>query len=165
VITASTNLAPSEIESLEWNTTYDYDCQDFDCTTISVQTTNSGYVSAVLTDVNGCFEEARVRVDVDIDRKVFIPSAFSPNDDLTNEVFTIYADSSQIKQINYLYIYNRWGESVFEQTLFQPNIEAYGWNGRFRGDMLNPGVFVYMAEIEFIDGYIGFYKGDVTLFR
>ncbi|MFT4665072.1 MAG: gliding motility-associated-like protein [Patescibacteria group bacterium] len=165
LITANVNLSPDEIESFVWQTAYDYDCQTEDCSTISIQTVSSGYVAAEITDINGCSAEARIRVDVDIDRKVFIPSAFSPNDDLTNDIFMIYGDSAQIKQINYLYIYNRWGESIFEQTIFDPNKKEHGWNGSFRGNMMNPGVFVYMVEIEFIDGYIGFYKGDVTLFR
>ncbi len=165
LITANVNLSPNEIASLAWNTGYDYNCQTDDCSTISIQTVNSGYVSAEVTDINGCSAEAQIRVDVDIDRKVFIPSAFSPNDDLKNDIFMIYADSSQIKQVNYLYVYNRWGETIFEETIFDPNKIEHGWDGRFRGDMMNPGVFVYIAEIEFIDGYIGFYKGDVTLFR
>jgi len=38
-------------------------------------------------------------------------------------------------------------------------------DGMFRGEELNPAVFVYLAEIEFIDGEVILYKGDVTLMR
>lgn len=60
-------------------------------------------------------------------------------------------------------IYNRWGENVFEVYDFLPNNPAYGWDGRFRGIPCNSAVFVWYAEVEFVDGEIILFKGDVTL--
>jgi hypothetical protein len=65
-------------------------------------------------------------------------------------------------------VFNRWGELVHERENFQPVIENtvdYGWDGKFKGEELNPAVFVYLAEVEFIDGRVEIYKGDVSLVK
>jgi hypothetical protein len=54
---------------------------------------------------------------------------------------------------------------MYTITDFQPNDPTLGWNGTFRGDDMNPGVFVWYMEVEFIDGVVELYKGDVTLLR
>ena len=54
---------------------------------------------------------------------------------------------------------------VFERNNFNPNEPQYGWDGTHKGQPLNPDVFVYFAEVEFIDGRVEIIKGDVTLFK
>ena len=61
--------------------------------------------------------------------------------------------------------FNRWGESVFEFHDFEPNDPEFGWDGKFRGESMNAQVLVWFAEIEFIDGSVQVFKGDVTLMR
>ena len=75
----------------------------------------------------------------------------------------IYANTAKVKQVNTFQIYDRWGELVFSAKNFLPNNPAFGWGGRLNGQQLNPAVFVYFAEIEFIDGSSEIFKGDVTL--
>jgi hypothetical protein len=40
-----------------------------------------------------------------------------------------------------------------------------GWDGTLRGRSLNPGVFVWVAEIEFVDGEVEVFRGDVLILR
>ena len=54
---------------------------------------------------------------------------------------------------------------IFEDYDFLPNQPAHGWDGNFRGVALNPAVFVYVAEVAFIDGEVRIFAGDVTLIR
>ncbi|MBK8193966.1 MAG: hypothetical protein IPK76_12430 [Lewinellaceae bacterium] len=54
---------------------------------------------------------------------------------------------------------------VYEHYNFQPNSPTIGWDGKHRGQELNPGVFVWYAVLEFIDGTEALYKGDVTVKR
>ncbi|MFT6321907.1 MAG: gliding motility-associated-like protein, partial [Granulosicoccus sp.] len=97
-------------------------------------------------------------------RAIYIPNVFTPNGDGENDIFMIYAgDLSQIKQVNTFMIYDRWGETIFRAADFEPMDPQNGWDGTFKGETLNPQVFVYWAEIEFIDGLKVMYKGDVTL--
>jgi len=44
-------------------------------------------------------------------------------------------------------------------------VENLGWDGKFNTEEMNTAVFAWMAEIEFIDGEVILYKGDVTLMK
>ena len=57
-------------------------------------------------------------------------------------------------------IFDRIGEMVYSSD----NIEE-GWDGTFKNKDLNPDVFVWMAEVLFIDGVTEIFSGDVTLVR
>lgn len=88
---------------------------------------------------------------------LFIPNAFSPNGDGVNDVFYIYG--SGIKEINFR-IFDRWGELVFETS--ELNI---GWDGTFKGKMVNQGVYVYEAVVITNTLEQRKLKGSITLFR
>jgi hypothetical protein len=48
---------------------------------------------------------------------------------------------------------------------FAANDPDFGWDGSHRGQIMNAGVYVYFAEIEFIDGEVVLFKGEVILLR
>ena len=64
-----------------------------------------------------------------------------------------------------LKVFDRWGELVFEGNDFPPNLTSEGWTGKFKEEAMNPGVFVYVAIVRFLDGTEIQYQGDVTLLR
>lgn len=66
---------------------------------------------------------------------VFIPNAFTPNENGKNEVFLPYTGGLKTFQ---LAIYNRWGEKVFEST--DPTV---GWDGFVNGILAMEGIYVY----------------------
>ncbi|HFA47960.1 MAG TPA: hypothetical protein ENJ95_02955, partial [Bacteroidetes bacterium] len=66
---------------------------------------------------------------------------------------------------NSFFVFSRWGETVFQYHDFQPNNPAFGWDGKHKGEELNPAVFAYFAEIEFVDGVVQLFKGDVVLVK
>ena len=70
-----------------------------------------------------------------------------------------------MKEIRSLSIFDRWGDEVFLRKNFQPNDESLGWDGTFRGSPLTPAVFVWTAEVEFLDGEVEVIYGDVTVIR
>ena len=112
----------------------------------------------------GCLERAHVTVKVIANRKVYIPNVFTPNGDGSNDSFYPYT-ARNVKQINYMRIFNRWGEMVYEKQAFQPNDANAGWDGRHHNRELSPDVFVYVLELELKNGVIEVYKGDVTLMK
>lgn len=120
--------------------------------------------SATIQDGNGCQDEANITVFISKDRPVYIPNAFSPNDDGINDVFQIFTGPS-VARVRTFVVFSRWGESVFEFFNFNPNVDFVGWDGRYRGEVMNPTVLTYFAEIEFIDGSVELYEGDVNLVR
>jgi len=113
----------------------------------------------------GCEDRARLLLLVDKTVNIYVPNIFSPNDDGDNDVFMIFADNKNIKNIKSFQIFSRWGELVKEHYNFLPNDPAFGWDGKLRGQELNPAVFVWYAVVEFIDGSEVLYEGDVTLKR
>lgn len=120
--------------------------------------------TVTLVSKDGCEDRDKVLIRVDNEPHIYIPNAFSPHDeDGHNDVFHIFADDKQILQIDKFQVYDRWGEMVFTDSNFQPNDPAHGWDGRLRGKLMVPAVFVYYAEIRLIDGRVLLYKGDVTL--
>jgi gliding motility-associated-like protein len=149
------------LDNVVWSPGSLLDCDTCEVNWISPiqQTTFS-----VTVDKNGCTDEDQITVFVKKDRPVYIPNAFSPNGDGVNNVFMIFAGPSVTKVKSFL-VFNRWGESVYEYYDFEPNNPVYGWNGNHRGEPMDPAVFVYFAEIEFIDGRVELYEGDVTLVR
>jgi gliding motility-associated-like protein len=113
----------------------------------------------VVTDQAGCADSAFILVKVfKTNPYIFVPSAFTPNDDGLNDVIRPIAVG--IKQIKYFSIYNRWGQMVFTTTM-----NGKGWDGKIAGKPQNSGVFVWMVSaIDYIGKSI-YLKGTVTLIR
>ena len=147
------------IDSIFWKP----DSISQNATLIRVQPRIATTYSVTVVDANGCRADDQITIYVEHDRRVFIPNAFSPNDDGVNDVFSIFTDNSQVANVRSFFVFNRWGEAMFELYNFLPNNPSLGWNGKHRGKAMNSGVYVYVAEIEFTDGEVIIYKGDVVL--
>ncbi len=113
----------------------------------------------------GCEDSAPILLVVDRRVDVYVPNIFSPDGDGQNDVLTIYADPKGVTKIKSFQVFSRWGERVYEYYNFEPNNPAYGWNGKFNGQDMNPAVFAWYAVVQFIDGTEKLYEGDVTLKR
>lgn len=118
----------------------------------------------LVIDKNGCRVSDKILVTVDVIRQVYFPNIFSPNEDALNDRFYPFADNLVTSIVEFK-IFNRWGDMVFEQYNFNPNDYDKGWDGTRNGKLLNSGVYVYYAIIEFRDGAKKIFKGDVTLKR
>jgi hypothetical protein len=127
---------------------------------------NLTYTLTVL-DSFGCAGVGSVTVTVDPNRNVFIPNVFIPaNASGLNDHFNIYTGLG-VETVNFMRVYDRWGELLFQREKFSPNVDnlSEGWDGRYNGDFVNPGVYVYLAEVKFLDGRVLLYRGDVTVVR
>ena len=117
----------------------------------------------ILINKDGCEDRATVIVRVD-DPAIWAPNVINPfNQDGKNDYFCLFARDNTVKVINTLRIYDRWGNHVFQADGIQPNIPQLGWNGSFRGQPMNPAVFVWWAEVELTNGQKILLKGDVTI--
>ena len=86
-----------------------------------------------------------------------IPNAFTPNGDDNNDVFRLINPGDI--DINYLRVFNRWGEQVFFTT-----DKNQGWDGSLRGVECETGTYFYILNIPSAEQDISF-RGDVTLIR
>ena len=162
-IQAALNLDIEDISEIIWSPNLDTDCDD--CLVQTFFPSESGIYSILVVDVNGCEHIDEIVINVDTDQTIYVPNAFSPNGDGINDVFTLYSESRFSPIISELHIYDRWGTEVFVNFDFPPNADEFGWNGDFRGEAYNPGVFVFHATVKFLDGSTAFFKGDVTLVK
>ncbi|MCB0640419.1 MAG: gliding motility-associated C-terminal domain-containing protein, partial [Phaeodactylibacter sp.] len=119
----------------------------------------------LIQDENGCIAQARILLEVIPNTDVYVPNAFSPDEDGWNDRFYIYAKPGVIYKIRSFLVFSRWGETVFQYYNIDPNDPAYGWDGSFRGEPMNTDVFTWFAEIEYLDGRLEIVKGDVFLRR
>lgn len=109
--------------------------------------------------VNGCINSDTISVKVDLSENRFLglPNSFTPNGDGLNDCFGI-SYWGPVDELSFS-IYNRWGQRVF----FTTN-SANCWDGTFKGEPQNAGVFVYIIKAKTICGNIE-KKGTVTLLR
>jgi gliding motility-associated-like protein len=111
-----------------------------------------------MIDDRGCIATDTVTVIVNQDDKViYVPNAFSPNGDGINDIFYTYARG--VKTIDFR-VFNRWGEKMFQSYSLD-----HGWDGYYKGQLMNPAVYVYYVEVTYLDGDIRSQKGSVTLIR
>jgi gliding motility-associated-like protein len=157
LIGTSTDLTASGGVSYVWSPSTSLNCPTCQNTTANPSQTTVYCVQG--TDANGCADTACMTVTVNTDcGELFIPTAFSPNDDHENDVLCIYGKQC-IKEMDFI-IYDRWGEKVYEST----NPDDC-WDGKYKGEMMNSGVFVYYLNATMLSGQQVVKKGNVTLVR
>jgi gliding motility-associated-like protein len=123
------------------------------------------YYQLKVVNENGCEAEAYTSVEVNRKIAVFVPTSFSPNGDNINDRFTAFGDLDLVLKIKWMRVYDRWGETVYEETDINPNDTSKGWDGSFRGEPMNPAVYVWNLEVLFLDGTSKILKGDIMLQR
>ena len=157
------SITPSfNLESVIWTPSLYLNCDT--CTTVTATPEEGITYDVIAVNEEGCEATTSVIVDVFNNREVFIPNVFSPDADGINDVFTVYAGNS-VRNIEILQVFDRWGNLVYEANNLDPMNLNVGWDGRYRGDLLNPGVFAYYTIVEYLDGEREIFKGDVTLIR
>ena len=126
---------------------------------------NDGIIRLVLENESGCRIEDAFTYDVDAEEPFFIPNVFSPNSDGTNDVWMAFGRPNTSLTINSVKIFDRWGNQVFGAISPEPGNPTDWWDGTFQNEELNPAVFVYIMELQYIDGRTEFITGDLTLMR
>jgi|GEM_PF-92852 len=156
-------LTNSNIEhTIVWTPEIGLSCTDcFDPTAAPPITTT--YV-ATITTIEGCTATDSVTVTVNDVRPVYIPNVFSPNFDGSNDNFTAFGGQAATL-IKAFRVFDRWGGLMYVATNIDPNNLSVGWDGTNNGREVGQGVYVYHIRIEFFDGEIFDYQGDVMVVR
>ena len=123
---------------------------------------NSENYTLFVSSEDDCPAIDSITITVSKFRQFFAPNAFSPNFDGYNDYFTLYG-GIEVELIKKLTVFNRWGAVVFEGNDLESGIDTQGWNGTFNGKTVNPDVYIWIAEIQFLDGEVISYSGDLTV--
>jgi len=128
---------------------------------INVSPPETTSYQVTVTDINGCTAVDNVTVTVRTakcdETDVFIPNAFTPNNDGNNDIFRVR--SNFIDELE-LIIYNRWGQEVFRTT-----DKNTGWDGTFSGQELAPDAYAYYIRVLCINAEEYKKRGNVSLLR
>ncbi len=156
------NLDISEISFFEWIPT-DFLDDPSNLYPLSTPLDDITY-QLIIRDSLDCEAIGLISLYIDRDVNYFIPNVFSPNGDGINDRITIYTNEN-VERILSFQIYNRWGDRTFENYDFLPNEPEFGWDGHFRGELVDPAVFVFQAELLTVFQTRIFIKGDLSLLR
>ena len=173
-------ISTSPIDTILWSSNNEeglaFDCLTSDCSEIGFTPVNDITITATIVNEDGCSAQESIDIDVIRNQSVYFPNIFSPGSgnvsNSGNTVFQIFPGSG-VESIDYMRIYDRWGNLVHEEE----NIPVIGndmgsgsWDGTNTnaggGDTLDSGVYVYVVQLRFLgDPEPQIRKGDVTLVR
>jgi gliding motility-associated-like protein len=97
--------------------------------------TGTYYVSLLVYNQYGCVDSAYNYVVVHPDYTIFVPNAFTPNNDALNDYFQPYGMNILAYDMK---IFDRWGSMIFESKDLN-----FGWDGKVNGNKAPQGVYVY----------------------
>jgi gliding motility-associated-like protein len=117
-------------------------------------------VVLVVKSDKGCTDTLIRPLVVGEDFGIYVPNAFTPNNDGLNDVFRPKGFGITKYELN---IFDRWGERVFHTATFDE-----GWDGKFMGrggDGIEEGVYTWLINCTSVFGKAHELKGHVTLIR
>ena len=132
-----------------------------DCPNPIATPENDETYKVVVTNDRGCKDSAFynivvIRPNCD-ETDVYVPNAFSPNGDNINDFWRFRSNFVDLVEV---YVYNRWGEKVFESTDVN-----FAWDGTYNGEFLKPDVYAYYIRVVCVDASEYTSKGNLTLMR
>jgi gliding motility-associated-like protein len=122
------------------------------------------YIVEVRDTVGKCVVKDDISVTVKACDKIFFPDAFSPNNDGNNDVFIPFG-AACAKSIKQMAIFSRTGHLIYTVNNVPLNDPKNGWDGTFKGKDLPNDVYVYLVEIEYGNGEVKTFSGDLTLIK
>ena len=160
LISSSTNSNGSL--SYFWPVSEGLDC--IDCPSPITQPHNDILYTIEVVDEYGCVAYDEILIRVTRENQVFVPNIFSPNEDDINDYF-LPVFGPGVKSILKMNVFDRWGGLLYEKSNVDLSIPSKGWDGTSDGVPVNPGVYVYIIELEYIDGVQEVLSGDITIVR
>lgn len=155
--------APAQIAlDATWPDIQKYLWQD-GSTNYTLTADKTGLYTVQLTDNKGCTKKDSVKVTVQgcEECELYTPSAFTPNNDGLNDKFKALPKCSNIGLQSFkMRIYNRWGQPVFSSSDIQT-----GWDGTFKRNPQDGGVYIYYIEYAFKKNQVLRKKGTIVLVR
>lgn len=117
-------------------------------------------VSLIVENTYGCSDTAYGTVIINEEFFLFVPNTFTPDGDIHNNTFDPIVSGHDPQRYT-LYIFNRWGEILFESH--DSNV---GWDGTY-GDkgLVQDGVYVWQIEVWTLEGNGKDYRGHVTVLK
>jgi gliding motility-associated-like protein len=152
----------NNVSSYLWSPATDLSCTN--CVNPTGIAKNSQTYTVKATSDSGCVAKDDVTIFVECNNStVFVPNAFSPNNDRKNDLFSVFARG--VKRIKSFSIYNRMGQLLYQIQNVKPNEQKNGWDGNYKGLPQPQAVYVYSLEVECDKGNSIAFKNSFVLVR
>lgn len=151
------------IKSIRWYPPDGLSCSN--CADPIVLATKESLLYLEVMDDAGCIQLDSVFIYLrKKEPEIYIPNAFSPNGDGVNDFWLPTASHPSVR-FNQIQIYDRWGGLIFSWLSSSQNELAQGWDGKFKGRVMMPGVYVYRIKYSTQSKSFEEINGALTLIR
>ncbi len=117
-------------------------------------------VTLIVATASGCADTVIKYVIINDDYALYVPNAFSPNGDNTNDIFLPVGDGIQDYK---MYIFDRWGDLIF----YTEDITK-GWNGTYQAkgtNIVQQDTYVWKIDLVNVLNTPKHLTGTVTLLK
>ena len=149
------------ITSYEWSGMGSLSCAT--CETTAYTPINSSNLQLFTIDENGCETSNYLTINVEeLPLSLYAPNIIRLSSLDLNNKFNILGGVN-LQTIEYLRIFDRWGNLVYHNNNFLASRMQGGWNGHINGSIANEGVYLFIAKVIFINGKTEQIEGDFLL--
>ncbi len=132
-----------------------YEYRPFQSTSLFLETVNE----------QGCSTIDSLEIIVDNSNiNILVPTAFSPDGNGINDFFRFFSTIA-LEQVEIFVVYDRWGNKVYEERNIPGSTNFQGWDGTYKLEPSEIGVYCFYLTATFIDGSTEMISGNVTLIR
>ncbi|MBW6481502.1 MAG: gliding motility-associated C-terminal domain-containing protein [Vicingaceae bacterium] len=121
--------------------------------------TASYLIVLIVENNDGCKDTTRKYVKIEGEYGIFVPTAFTPDDDNLNETFAPKGFGINKDAYSFM-IFNRWGELIFKSHDLDK-----GWNGTYKGKLVETGSYAWRLEFKDVSGKEQQYTGKVSIIK
>lgn len=149
--------------SYEWSPPDGLEC--IDCPDPEVFGLGTTTYTLTIVDQDGCETSEQLTLYTNEARPIYAPNIMSLSSLNGNDQFKVITNPATeiLEQVS---IYDRWGGELYRRENFLFDENEDGWMGEGpNGQLVNPGVYVWMAKVRFVDGEVFTFKGDITVIK
>lgn len=120
---------------------------------------NEYSISLIVESEHGCLDSVLSHIKVENVITIYVPTAFSPDNDGINDKFYVVGNGIDLDNFN-ISIYNRWGELIYNSDdIFR------AWDGTANGHNVQPGIYKWLLIYKDENGVEYEKSGTVNVIR
>lgn len=151
------------IYDISWSPSSIFSCDD--CLVTIASPLEGTQVTLVYLYGEDCVETLTFRLNKAVVGEFEFPNIIRPGS-AENGTFYVPSPENFAGRILQMSVYDRWGNKVFNAENIELNDPSAGWDGRFAGGDVLPGVYVYVVEIiDLGTTKRSVFSGDLTVIR
>ena len=144
-----TTQSSTNIVKWEWTPKINLNCYDCKNPTTTVYKPITYEVKGFTKE--NCAAKDSVNIKIKECDKIFIPNVFSPNLDGINDQMNVFSERC-VEEIKSYQVFDRWGNLIYQAENFASNSDSFFWNGTYKNQKCNTGVYVLKLRFLYWDG-------------